>query len=116
MDYSHNFIRFGKGSLGGKARGLAFANSIIINNSFKKKYNKIKIRLPKTLVIGTSEFDDFMDKNKLWDFALSSSNNSLIEKKFLNASLSKTLIKFSPLSNFKQLLMKIAVLFFLNTV
>ena len=35
-----------------------------------------------------------MDKNKLWDFALSSSNNSLIEKKFLNASLSKTLIKF----------------------
>ena len=38
------------------------------------------IKKIKTLVIGTSEFDDFMDKNKLWDFALSSSNNSLIEK------------------------------------
>ena len=38
MDYSHNFIRIGKGSLGGKARGLAFADAVIIKNSFKKQF------------------------------------------------------------------------------
>ena len=92
-DYSHNFIRIGKGSLGGKARGLAFADSIIINNNFNKKFQNLNVKIPKTFVITTSEFDEFMDSNKLWDFALSSSKNDLIERKFLNANLPKSLKK-----------------------
>tara|TARA_Y100001970_G_scaffold29548_1_gene36541 strand:- start:14930 stop:17902 length:2973 start_codon:yes stop_codon:yes gene_type:complete len=88
----HNFIRIGKGSLGGKARGIAFANSKITTEKIKKKYSSININIPKTIVISTNEFDDFMETNNLWDFALTSNNNNQIEKKFIKSKLSKNLI------------------------
>ena len=88
----HNFIRIGKGSLGGKARGIAFANSKIITEKIKKKYSNININIPKTIVISTNEFDDFMETNNLWDFALTSKNNNQIERKFIKSELSKNLI------------------------
>ncbi len=87
-----SIMRIGGGSLGGKARGLAFANNAIINEKFKNKFPDTKLSVPRTLVIGTDLFDEFMDSNNLWDIAFLSNNNSEIEKKFLKSKLSKELI------------------------
>jgi len=90
---NHSFIRIGSGSLGGKARGLAFANSILVDYNFKNRFSDINIRIPKTIVISTSEFDDFMDLNNLWDISLSLNDNKKIEKKFIKSKLPKKLTK-----------------------
>ena len=67
-----NFLRIGSGSLGGKARGLAFANLLIKTKILKKKFTNSNINIPKTVVITTDEFDRFMDMNNLWDTAIHS--------------------------------------------
>ena len=85
-------MRIGGGSLGGKARGLAFANSTIVNEKLKNKFPDISLRVPKTVVIGTDIFDQFMESNNLWDFALGNNSNPDIENKFLKARLSRDLI------------------------
>ena len=89
----NHFIRIGNGSLGGKARGLAFSSKLMLNKNFKNEFKDIKIKIPKIIVITTSEFDQFMDENNLWDIALTSNDNKLIEKQFINSSLNQNLIK-----------------------
>ena len=91
-DLSHNFIQIGHGSLGGKARGLAYANMLLSNKKIKNKF-KTKIKIPQTIAISTNEFDHFMDKNKLWNIALHKSSNEDILKKFLKSKLQKDLKK-----------------------
>ena len=76
-DFSHNFIQIGNGSLGGKARGLAFANTLL-SEKIKNKFNSTIIKIPKTIVIATDEFDYFIDKNNLWDVALNNNSNEVI--------------------------------------
>jgi len=92
-DLNHNFIQIGKGSLGGKARGLAFANTLILNEPLIKKFPDVKIKIPKIISISTNEFDDFMDSNKLWEIATGNFSNKQILNKFLNVKLPKALIK-----------------------
>ena len=87
-----SIMRIGKGSLGGKARGLAFANTSILTEKLRKKSPDVNLRIPKTVVIGTDIFDEFMDKNELWNIALSESDNQKIENIFLKARLSRELI------------------------
>ena len=91
-DFSHNFIQIGKGSLGGKARGLAFSNTILLNKKFSSKYADINIRVPKIIAIGTDEFDEFMELNNLWKTALNIKNNKKILDKFINSKLPKKLL------------------------
>ena len=67
---SSRFYKLCGGSLGGKARGLAFAKDMIIQSGISSKYNNIKVKIPKTAIIGTEEFDSFMKDNKLWAEAL----------------------------------------------
>ena len=67
---SANFLRIGNGSLGGKARGLAFANSLIESEFSKDQFPNSIIKIPKTIVISTDEFDRFMDIDNLWDIVL----------------------------------------------
>ena len=88
-----NFIRIGSGSLGGKARGLAFANSLIKTQVLKNQFSDSIIDIPKTIVITTNEFDRFMDINNLWDIALHSKTNDEILNIFLKSRLSKEIIK-----------------------
>lgn len=88
-DFSHNFIQIGSGSVGGKARGLAFANKLLDKKSFKSKYSKISIRVPKIIAIGTDEFDSFMESNKLWEIALNTKDNRKILSAFLKSELPK---------------------------
>ncbi len=89
---SINFIRLASGSLGGKARGLAFMNHMLMENELNTKYSNIRIRIPKVAVIGTDEFDHFMDDNNLWKMAFSKTkSDKAITKAFLKGSLSKEL-------------------------
>ena len=83
-----DFYRLCGGSLGGKARGLAFARTMINNSGIKNKFKNIRIRVPKCAVIGTNEFDQFMKDNELWELALLGKNDSTLEKSFLNGELS----------------------------
>ena len=100
VQYSHtakdeklDFVRLATGSLGGKARGLAFANNMLSEKKINERYPNIDLRIPKVAVIGTDEFDRFMDENKLWKIAFSmKKSDKAIIKAFTNASLSKELI------------------------
>lgn len=86
FDPENSFARIGTGSLGGKARGLGFLNSLIVNYGIRERYNDIVIYIPPGIVLATDIFDDFIEKNNLFDFAISCSNDDEIKHKFLNAS------------------------------
>ena len=88
-----NFLRIGSGSLGGKARGLAFANYFWKETNLSEKYEDITFRVPKVAVIGTDEFDQFMDVNNLWETALSLDDNRDLEEVFLKGRLSRKLVQ-----------------------
>ena len=85
------FFRLCGGSLGGKARGLGFARSMINNSGVKSKFKDINIRVPKCAVIGTNEFDQFMKDNQLWKIALLGTDDKKLEKTFMKARLSMDL-------------------------
>ena len=89
--YAH-FARIGEGSLGGKGRGLAFLDNIIKRHSELNQYPNATVQIPKTVVLCTDFFDEFMDKNNLWSIALSDADNEIILQHFLRAQLPDTLI------------------------
>ena len=66
-----DFFRLCGGSLGGKARGLGFARSMLKDSGIQKKFSNVNIRVPQCAVIGTDEFDRFMKDNDLWSIAVS---------------------------------------------
>ena len=88
-----NFLSIGTGSLGGKARGLAFANTYWGEAKLGDKYPEVTLRVPKVAVVGTDEFDIFMDGNKLWETALSLESNKDLEAVFLKGRLSRNLVQ-----------------------
>jgi len=75
------FSRIGDGSIGGKARGLAFANSIIKRNKIFNKYDNIIITIPRTVVLSTDIFDEFIEGNDLYKIGLS---EELSDEEILN--------------------------------
>lgn len=81
------FTRIGAGSLGGKARGLAFLDSLVSRNKLTYKYQGVTIRIPRTLVLTTDVFDEFMEDNDLFKVALSDTSDEEILKHFLQARL-----------------------------
>lgn len=88
-----NIVSFSGGSLGGKGRGLAFINTLIYDFGFSKLTPGIHIRTPRTSIIGTDEFDIFMEKNKLYELVLQEYDYELIKKAFLEAGVSYNLEK-----------------------
>jgi CheY-like chemotaxis protein len=81
------FSRIGDGSLGGKGRGLAFIDQVIKHNYLMHKFDGVVITIPRTVVICTDVFDEFMETNNLYPIALSDASNDEILRHFLNASL-----------------------------
>jgi hypothetical protein len=81
------FSRIGEGSIGGKARGLAFINRIIKNNKLFNKFPDVIITIPRTVVLSTDIFDEFMEQNNLYSVALSELSDNEILNRFLNAEL-----------------------------
>jgi hypothetical protein len=81
------FSRIGEGSIGGKARGLAFINRIIKTNKLFNKFPDVLITIPRTVVLSTDVFDEFMDQNNLYSIALSDLSDDEILNRFINAEL-----------------------------
>lgn len=84
-------IRFADGSLGGKGRGIAFINTMTQNLNFASLFPDISVKIPKSAVIGTNEYESFLSKNKLNEFALKENDFEALKKKFLKSSLSRAL-------------------------
>lgn len=86
FDPNSSFARIGGGSLGGKARGLGFVNTLINNYNIRDQFPGVQIYVPSAIVIGTNVFDQFLDENNLRKFALDCSDDEDITRQFLNAS------------------------------
>lgn len=84
--YSH-FARIGDGSLGGKGRGLAFLDNIIKTHPEFNEFEGVKVSIPKTVVLCTDVFDQFMEQNNLYEIALSDAPDDVILQHFLRAQL-----------------------------
>ncbi|HBF89195.1 MAG TPA: phosphoenolpyruvate synthase [Bacteroidales bacterium] len=82
-----NFSRIGEGSLGGKARGLAFIDSLIKRNKVFENFENVVVTIPRTVVLSTDVFDEYMESNCLYDIALSNSSDDVILHHFIKAKL-----------------------------
>ena len=84
-DPSINIYRIGGGSLGGKARGLAFANRLLNESELAERFPGVQISVPDSVVLGTDVFDLFLEQNDLRDFAIGAYSDREIEARFLAA-------------------------------
>lgn len=84
--YAH-FARIGDGSLGGKGRGLAFLDNIIKTHPDFNRFSGATVQIPKTVVLCTDVFDQFMEQNNLYGIALSDAPGEVILQHFLEAQL-----------------------------
>ena len=84
--YAH-FARIGEGSLGGKGRGLAFLDHVVKTHPDFNKFAGATVQIPKTVVLCTDVFDQFMEQNNLYDIALSDAPDEEILQRFLQAQL-----------------------------
>ena len=89
--YSY-FARIGEGSMGGKGRGLAFMGHIAKKHQELSEYKNLQVTIPKTVVLCTDIFDEFMETNKLYSMALSNIPDEDILKHFLAAKLPERLV------------------------
>lgn len=91
FDHYSNFARIGEGSLGGKGRGLAFIDQIIKRHPECEDFEGVEITIPRTVVLCTDIFDEFMESNNLYPIALSDEKDEDILKAFLQAELPDSL-------------------------
>lgn len=89
--YAH-FARIGEGSLGGKGRGLAFLDHVVKLHPELQQLPGAEVRIPKTVVLCTDVFDQFMETNNLYQVALSDASDEDILQHFLRAQLPDELI------------------------
>lgn len=92
FDRYSNFARIGEGSLGGKGRGLAFIDYMLKQHTDFEEIEDADIAIPKTVVLCTDIFDEFMETNNLYQVALSDADDEVILKCFLNARLPSSLV------------------------
>src|SRR5256884_6128455 len=81
------FLRIGGGSLGGKARGLALVRHLLHSHRVARHFAGVQVAVPPTVVLATDAFDQFLRENNLLDFAIHSTDDAEIERRFLAASL-----------------------------
>ena len=88
-----SFARIGEGSLGGKGLGLAFIDSFLKRHKLFNKYKDVAISIPRTVVLSTEVFDEFMEKHKLIRFVAQCNNDDEILKEFISKPLPKWVIE-----------------------
>lgn len=81
------FTRIGEGTIGGKARGLAFLNLLIKKYDAFHAFEDVLVTIPRTVVLSTDVFDEFMEANELYPIALSEASDEEILKAFVKAHL-----------------------------
>ena len=91
FDAYSNFVRIGDGSIGGKGRSIAFMDNIVKEHIELNEFEDVVIKTPKTLVLCTDLFDEFMDLNDLYPIALSEASDEDIFNAFLKSSLPEKL-------------------------
>ena len=89
----NNIVSLAPGALGGKGRGLAFVNTLIYNFKFKELLPLINVRTPKTSLIGTEEFDIFIESNHLGEKIHDVTDYEELRKAFIEGELSYSLKK-----------------------
>lgn len=93
FDRYSNFARIGDGSLGGKGRGLAFIDNMVKRHAEFDEFENAQVVIPKTVVLCTDIFDEFMDSNNLYQLALSDASDDEILRHFLRAKLPDRLVE-----------------------
>ncbi len=86
------FARIGEGSLGGKARGLAFVNNVLQKYNLLDKYEGVKIMLPRTVVVATDYFDQFIQENGLQYVIGADVSDEEILSEFVSSRLPEALV------------------------
>ncbi|MBZ5640357.1 MAG: histidine kinase [Acidobacteriia bacterium] len=85
FDPESGFSRIGGGSLGGKARGLAFVNLLLTEHGARDRFPGVRISVPPSVVLATDVFDRFLHANGLGDFALNAVDDGEVLRRFLEA-------------------------------
>jgi len=83
-----NIVRFAKGSLGGKGRGITFIRNLIDNFDFERHLPGFRVALPQTVVLGIDEFESFVERNSLWKYAYSDADHGTVREDFVAGKLS----------------------------
>lgn len=99
FDRYSNFARIGDGSLGGKGRGLAFIDNMVKHHPEFDEFENARVAIPKTVVLCTDVFDEFMETNNLYQIALSDADDDVILRYFLKAKLPDRLVEDFSLSS-----------------
>ena len=87
FDATDDFTIIGTGSIGGKAKGLAYIKKHLLQNSEILELKDIEVNIPRLTVIATDFFDEFMQLNNLYEIALSNESDTFIANKFLKGEL-----------------------------
>jgi CheY-like chemotaxis protein len=82
FDFSTDFYRIGDGSLGGKARGLAFVRRLLSLHGLRRRFPGVEICVPPAVVLGTGVFEQFLDQNDLRRFAVEEEDDAEIRRRF----------------------------------
>jgi CheY-like chemotaxis protein len=85
FDPSGDFYRIGGGSLGGKARGLAFVRRLLDLHGVRDRFPGVRVSVPPAVVVATDVFDRFLEENSLRAFAVESGNDAEVERRFVDA-------------------------------
>lgn len=93
FDEFSNFARIGNGSIGGKGRSIAFADNLIKRHTDLNVYDNFPVKIPRTVVLCTDIFDEFMSNNDLYPIALSDMPDQEILEHFLKAILPDHLLE-----------------------
>ncbi|RMH70158.1 MAG: response regulator [Gemmatimonadetes bacterium] len=93
FDTERGFFKIGNGSIGGKARSLAYLSAIFNRQRMQQLFENVHIFVPATVVIATDQFDKFLEENKLKTFAIEENSNNLILARFEDAKLPEDLEK-----------------------
>lgn len=86
-DMENAFIKLGTGSLGGKARGVAYMNVMIAKAQLTDKYEDMKVKVPRSFVIGSDVFEKFIEENELYSFLATNPTEAAIAQKFTQSPL-----------------------------
>lgn len=86
------FLRIGSGSVGGKARGLAFTNSVLDRSGIAARHPGTRIAVPQAVVLATGVFDRFLEENDLLSFALEAESEAELRRRFQRARLPEDIV------------------------
>jgi CheY-like chemotaxis protein len=89
----HSFIRLGSGSLGGKGRGLAFLNALLAKSGLASGFSEAVIRTPKSFVVCTDVFEEFIKTNDLQMFAINAQSDEDVTARFLACPLPPAIVR-----------------------